>query len=263
MSGFWTFTRKDLDSVKTALPPSSCRLIDEKIKICHGDPTANTIVKIDENTFVDVKPGLTSPYLMGWTTGGILTKKSPPRFFEVERVLSGSLFKDMKTSLGAPTALWNVKCKADTNAFHIDDAKKVHKVLKITEINGYPIDQIMPYWLPIIQSIGRDSRGGGWRMPIVYMNLRGEKTQRPLGAHIPLSDSMLSQPIIKPLLKDQSKYINCIFDMSRPVVKTVGKNFEYLVGVGTATDFLTGGNSSSFTLGIVVGVFNKRLDEKV
>ena len=97
-------------------------------------------------------------------------------------------------------------------------------------------------------------------MPIVYMSLRGNKTQRPLGAHIPLSDDMLSQSIIKPLLNDQSKSISCIFDMSRPVVKSVGKNFEYLVGVGTATDFLSGGNSSSFTLGIVVGVYDNRMD---
>ena len=241
-------------------PPISkqiAHLLNSRITKCSVTRDENTVVRITTiRTYVDVAPRPNTQHLVGWTIGN---SKNPGRFFEVERTLgSRNGNTEMIENIGSPSSVWNVNCVADTNAYHINDAGQAHKVLRIIDINGYPIDRLMPYWLPITHSLGRKSRGDAWRMPVLYLTMRRKTSERALGAHIPLSSKMLTNPSIQKLFEDKgsSETVQCIFDMSNLHVEKVRKDYEYLVASGT----LATGNAMSLPL--VIGVYNAGLADE-
>ena len=254
--GQWRFTRIDFDRSRQTLSPEVSHLLHDKMVRCNVTGDTNTVVRIGKNTYVDVNPRTGTSNLVGWSLG---TNGSNGRFFEIERMLNkrnGEL--DIVKELGNPKAVWNVTCVPDTKHYHIDDAKQAYKVLRIVSINGIPLDRIMSYWIPILHSLGRDSRGSAWRMPSLYMTMRHKRIQRALGAHIPLTQKMIDTGSVGDLFKDgyDMSTVQCIFDMSDLNVEKVGKNFEYLIASGT----LSSGKPMSVPL--VLGVYNAGLFDR-
>lgn len=252
----WEYTRVGFDRTRSPLSPEVASLLNERINRCSVLGEENTVVRINNSTYIDVGPRKNTPHLVGWTTGSDTGK--PGQFFEVERTLSnGGGGTAIVEVLGNKNAVWNMTCVPDTNHYHIDESGIAHKVLRVIDINGHPLDRVMPYWLPILHKLGDSSRGSAWRMPVLYINMRDKKIDRALGAHIPLSGKMLEHPSIQKLFSaDYSKKtVKCIFDMSKLHIEKVGNSYEYLVASGT----LASGNSVAVPL--VIGVYNSALGD--
>ena len=253
----WEYTRVGFDRTRSSLSPEIANLLNQRITKCSVLGEESTVVRIDNSTYIDVGPRKNTPHLVGWTTG---SGSKPGQFFEVERTLvNGNGGTALVETLGHSNAVWNMTCVPDTKHYHINDAGMAHKVLRIIDINGHPLDRIMTYWLPILHKIGDSSRGTAWRMPVLYINMRKKKHDRALGAHIPLSGKMLEHPSIRKLFEEgtgSSKTVKCIFDMSKLHIEKVGNSYEYLVASGTLA------SGSSLGLPLVLGVYNSALGDQ-
>jgi len=256
----WEFTKVDSTQTRTPLGAQVARLLNEQMQRCSVQGEENTVVRIGRDTYVDVSPRIHSPNILGWTMGD---NNNPGHFFEVERMLNtNAAVSNMMNSLSEPTSVWNVTCVPDNNHYHTEDSAQTYKVLRILDINGYPIDRVMTHWLPIVHSLGRSSRGSTWRVPVLYMNMRRRRNEQALGAHVPLSSQMLNHSSLRNVFNKNSRRmptLNCIFDMSSLHIETTNNGYEYLVASGTTTN----SNGTGMAVPIVLGVFNPRDEDSV
>ena len=114
-------------------------------------------------------------------------------------------------SLTGKNPVWTVNCVAKEPNM---PGSKIKKILVVKSINQFPIERVMPYWSPIIQKLGKDTRGDNWRIPLMYMTrLESELGEGPLGVHIPLFENRRNS-VVKSLFNNpNNRQIKCVFDM--------------------------------------------------
>ena len=251
---FVQYTRVDLfNKRELSLTAPVNELINEKIKRCSLDPFEHPIVRIAPNTYVNVRPNVHTHNMIGWTLGNQKGRDQLPVFFEVRQLINHNQPSVMSTLAGR-NPVWKMTCVGRTS--HLPNSR-IKKVLMVKYINGLPVERVMPYWGPIIQKLGDSTRGGNWRIPLMYMT-RPESSlnEGPLGVHIPLPEKNANNSVIQSLFKNKSNSIKCVFDMENLEVVTID-GCEYLVAKGTIANY----KSSLFSITMVIGVYNQAFDE--
>lgn len=240
------------------LPAAVNKLLNEKIARCGMDRQENPIVRIAPNTYVNVYPNLQTHKMIGWTLGdrskGANKSLELPSFFEIKQAINHKR-PSVIASLTGENPVWTATCMGKSSNL---PNSKIKKILVVKSINQFPIERIMPYWSPIIQKLGKDTRGDNWRIPLMYMTRPGsELKEGPLGVHIPLSNKNLQNGVVKSLFSNPRSTIKCVFDMENLKVVTID-GCEYLVALGT----IANNRSSLYSVSMVVGVYNLSYDEK-
>lgn len=248
------FVRVDIfNKSEQNLNASVNELILKKIRHCALDGYQNPVVRIAPNTYVNVKPSINTHNMIGWSLGNQQLGELPV-FFEVKKVLNHNRPSIMSV-LAGKNPVWNVTCVGKDTKM---TTSKIQKVLVVKYINDLPIERVMQYWAPIVQKLGNATRGGEWRIPLMYMTRPGSKYEEgPLGLHIPLPEDSLRNKNVKDLFSQKGNNIECVFDMENLKVVTID-DCEYLVAMGG----IANNQSSLFSISMVIGVYNQVADER-